>query len=276
MDIFIGSGKSSVRLRTSINLVLLFLLAFAVARFTWKLRSGGPGEVQYAKEVPARGAGKTSHPGHLPGAAALLFGSSASEPAVSSPALPETTLALVLKGTVVPSAGAPYAIVAEKKGGVEQVVSIGEKVAGGAVVERILPDRIEILRNGRREVLLVVEAEPAASAGVTVDSANSWRVAAAYRKRWLNDLPTLGRKVRAQPVKDKNGRVGFRLISRDKEILKSVGLKSGDVIYEVNGVPLNNPAQALKAAGELMKSKEVTVLFGHDGQVESRVYRMEE
>ncbi len=263
------------------NLVLLLLIARSAAMLTWKLRgadsgpvasSGRPAVVEEARRGP-----------ELPGAAAMLFGSPAPARTAAPPPrvkkLPQTRLALVLKGTVVPTSGAPYAIVAAKKGGDEVVVSVGDKVPGGAVVERIYTDRIEIMLNGRLEVLKVEEGKGGRAAAVVSSSsaaAGAWKVPATYRKRWLNDLPALGRKVRAQPVKGKDGRVGFRLVSRDRNLLETVGLKSGDVVYEVNGISLSDPAQALKAAGELMKRKEVTVLFSRDGRMESRVYRLEE
>ena len=267
------------------NLVLLFLIARSAARLTWKLqepsRLAAPAALGSAVHR-AKGAKEETETQKLPGAAALLFGEAEKgQPApqpVAEKKLPPTRLALVLKGTVVPTRGEPYAIVAAKKGGAEVVASVGDKLPGGAVVERIYPDRIEIRSNGRLEVLAVEEGKGGQAAAVAParSAAPGWTVPASYRKRWLNDLPTLGRKVRAQPVKDKNGRVGFRITSRDRKLLETVGLKSGDVVYEVNGIPLSNPAQALKAAGELMKRKEVTVLFGRNGRVESRVYRLEE
>ncbi len=262
--------KTANRLMVVVNLAFLILLALSAADLTWKIRAAWRPALPVTAVVVPKPVVKKAE---LPGAAAMLFGTAAGQPAPVVQKLPPTSLALVLRGTVVPSNGVAYAIVAAKKGDEEQVVSVGDRISGGAVVERVLPDRIEIIRNGRHEVL-EVEGDDNTVAAVVNDQ--SWRVSAGYRRKWMKNLPALGQKVRAQPVKDKQGRVGFRLLSKDKELLKTVGLESGDIVYEINGISLSNPAQALKAAGELMKSKEVSVRFGRNGQVRTRVYRMED
>ena len=54
--------------------------------------------------------------------------------------------------------------------------------------------------------------------------------------------------------------VGFRLRpGRDQQLLRQLGLNSGDVITEINGSRLNNPMQGFSVLQEVMSADQVSV-----------------
>jgi general secretion pathway protein C len=54
--------------------------------------------------------------------------------------------------------------------------------------------------------------------------------------------------------------LGFRLLpGRDQQLLRELGLRTGDIITQVNGVRLDNPGQGINLLQELLDADQVAI-----------------
>jgi len=202
-------------------------------------------------------------------------------------ALPVTPLNLRLVGVFFVEQGdRALALIAEGNS-LERGYRIGEPLPGGALLEQIQRDRIIVSRNGRREVLNLpklsdgarppapapapeppvgIEAppEPASSReSRAIDAsavADRLRGEAAVRPQALEDIAF------ASPYVQNGQFVGFRLRpGRDAQLLRQLGLSSGDVITEINGSRLDSPVQGLAMLQAVLNADQVEVRVLRNG-----------
>jgi general secretion pathway protein C len=65
-----------------------------------------------------------------------------------------------------------------------------------------------------------------------------------------------------------NGQLqGYRVYpGRDRRAFASLGLRPGDLVTEINGMALNNPAQGMEAFSTLSDATQVTLTLERNGQ----------
>jgi general secretion pathway protein C len=82
--------------------------------------------------------------------------------------------------------------------------------------------------------------------------------------------------VRVQPY-SKNGKLeGYRIRpGKDRRLLSKFGLRSGDVVKSVNGVPLDNPIKALEIMKQLSTATSVTVDIERNGSPRSFTFSLQ-
>ena len=99
-----------------------------------------------------------------------------------------------------------------------------------------------------------------------------------HRGYWDNrlaDIPSLAREIGVDIYKENNVQKGYRLLSaRGSKLLQDLGLQPGDVLHEVNGVPLNSVHDGLAVYKNIANATEVRVTISRNGKRESRVYRI--
>lgn len=202
---------------------------------------------------------------------------------------PVTQLRLTLLGVFASTTkNSAWAIISDP-GGQEESYGIGAAVPGGATIYEILPDHVILLRAGRYETLILpkdnlegeggtmgaINRAPPSPMGmggnrvyVTPETAASLRE---YRTALLNDPQSVMDVVRAEPYRDSGGRLmGYRVFpGRDKQIMDKVGLRPGDVVTAVNGVPLDNPIKGLEVMRDLANTRELTVQVMRNGSTQS-------
>ncbi|CDH44362.1 putative General secretion pathway protein C [Candidatus Contendobacter odensis Run_B_J11] len=209
-----------------------------------------------------------------------LFGRlEAGRPVEAPPApLPVTPLNLRLVGVFFIERGGDRALALIADGsGPERGYRIGEPLPGGARLERVQRDHVVVSRNGRQEVLNLPKLgdpnstpSPASLPVPDQESGPTSSVeprvidASAMAQRLRGEMAT-----RPQALEDiafassyvQNGQfVGFRLRpGRDQQLLRQLGLNSGDVITEINGSRLNNPMQGFSMLQEVMSADQVSV-----------------
>ena len=203
----------------------------AVALAGWRAvvlwREAGP------QPVPAMGAGAPS-PAPPPAAAldaraAGLFGRAPARVSAPLPAaLPETRARLRLYGIVVPPRGEPLALVGGP-GRPTRLVRAGDRLGGRVRIETIGPDGVVLLRDGRRERLSLPRA----------------RLASAMPR--TQAAPA----VRLVPWRNGGRLVGLRVAALPAEVAARTGLRAGDVITAVDGMPLVAPEEARLVAEAL-------------------------
>lgn len=275
-------------------ILLLVIIAWQGAGLIWKIvgSSRNDGEIRSAAlpERTGRATALRGISGETGSSAAELplFGVSTSA-RISKPGpshdVPLTSLALILKGVVMADpVSRAMAVIAEKnKPDLEKLYGPGEKVPGDATVVEILFDRVILQRGGVLETLLLTGQEkeipsgslrPAGGIKPKGDGVN-WQIGRDYWNGRLADIPSLAREVGVEIYRENNIQKGYRLVSaRGSKLLRDLGLEPGDVLHEVNGVPLNSVHDGLAVYQKMAEATEVRITISRNGKRESRVYRI--
>lgn len=275
------------RLPVLVTFLAIVLLTHSMASLTWKIIPI-PDIVGQTLNTPgARVVAQTSAKTNQPLADTIanwnLFGKFevekpkvvAAQPVETAP---ETKLNLKLRGVFASSnPQSSRAIIADAKGD-EDSYRVGSTVPGGAILNEIYTDKVILETNGRLEVLrLPVEdvagipgqIEPNIQTPVVnqpvsqlpnTSTADTSTLLKSYRDALLNDPQSVMGLVRAEPFQKDGQLVGYRIRpGNDRQLLRKFGLRSGDVVTAVNGVPMNNPIKALEVLRDLSTATQLTV-----------------
>jgi len=202
---------------------------------------------------------------------------------------PPTKLNLKLKGLFYSdNKNNARAIIADAKQK-EDSYAIGDDVPGGAKVHDILKTKVILEHNGKLETLELPQDIPltaVANANNRRASRNNSRSSAAppinstigdngellkqYRDALVSNPQSVMGLISARPY-SKDGRlVGYRIKpGKDRHLLRRFGLRSGDVVTAVNGVPMNNPIKALEVLRDLSTATSLSVDIERNGTPQS-------
>ncbi len=236
--------------------LLVIALGASLAQLTWLLLPAPAGS---PAPVAAAAAGRAAASPRLESVAALnLFGTpeAAARPTAQINA-PETSLNLTLRGLFAAARKeAAFAIIAEGAGN-ERHFRIGDKIAGGAVVQDILPDRVVLERAGRYETLrlprerLDTGAQGAGRAPSTLTPTMTGQLRE-LRDAMRGNPQELLNLAEMQPVVQDGRLRGYRIRPRrHEELFRAAGLSPNDVITGVNGIPVTDPAQFAALSAQL-------------------------
>lgn len=221
-----------------------------------------------------------------------LFGRSASLPDTVASA-PETELRLFLRGTLnesVPEQG--IAIISDAEGN-ERAYRVGETLPGEAKLVAVHAARVLIDRGGRREGLSLRTdvAPPTRAASGGGDGLAGRRSSASlpsvsgqpqpfaigplslgvpnldqFRDTSVPNVAELARQVGVLPVLENQRMIGVRLtVGRDSDLLERYGLRTSDIITQVNGIPLDGPQRQQELLESLRGGRSVTITVRRDG-----------
>jgi general secretion pathway protein C len=139
----------------------------------------------------------------------------------------ETQLTLLLKGTVYGDNELPSLAIITNNSNEEKVYSVNEMIAPGILLHSVFADQIIISNNN----------EP------------------------LNQFGTkLADTIRPTPYFSNGAQLGYRVYpGNNRKQFMSLGLLSGDLITNVNGVPLNNAQEAMVIFQQIENKNEVTL-----------------
>jgi general secretion pathway protein C len=274
------AARASEILPFWVSLVLVIAIGYYAARLFWLLVPGpapAPWTPPPFSGVPAT-AQTTANAAsaYAAIAEAHLFGRPEAAPDASAVAIesaPETQLDLQLRGAVAAADERfAHAIVADGAGN-EKVYFLKDSVPGGATLQGIQPDRVILSRGGVLEVLLLPRE---ASTGLTGGPAPARRPAAAPARRVqlpsVQDVVTqnatgFSEIIRPQPFMPNGELKGYRIYpGRNRDQFVALGLQPGDLVTEINGMTLNNPAQAMELFRSLADTTQVTVTIEREGQ----------
>jgi general secretion pathway protein C len=212
---------------------------------------------------------------------AHLFGepSPADASAADAQNAPETQLNLQLRGAIAAiDERYVHAIVADASG-IEKVYFLKDTLPGGAVLQQVQADRIILSRGGVLEALLL----PKESTGGGVDQAgtrsSSQVQPLARRNRGqspsMQDIVaqnanSITEVIRPQPYMPNGELKGYRIYpGRNRDQFVALGLQAGDLVTEINGMALNNPAQAMEMFKALADTTQVTVTIEREGRAQT-------
>ncbi len=283
--------------RLAINLCLALLLAHTLASLTWVIAGPAGGTISQVGMATQRSQGLpvlTSRTMVVTSEAAL-FGKAGRVETSPVPlgqdtlSAPPTSLSLELRGVIVaePMSRA-LAAIAKKGSKKEELYGVGDKVPGNGVITEILADRVILRRGGSLETLMLLNKKAARSgkkntrrqrtAGKEITSLGDgvhWQIDNAYLNKRLADIPSLAREIGVEIYKENNVQKGYRLVSaRGSKLLRDMGLQPGDILNEVNGVPMNSVHDGLTAYQGMRTAKEIRLVITRNGRRETRIYEI--
>jgi general secretion pathway protein C len=258
------------------SVLLVLLLAWLLAEFTWTLipRKTSAASATSAPVGVARQQVDASRVAdqHLFGTASVQGTGNA----------PDTTLNLILHGIVAGKRASDSRALIVANGD-EEPYGIGAQLPGGAVIRSIYPDRVLLERNGRLEALRLPK-DDTAGGGVTSQPSMAMQSRAMLpqpqnlgqlRQEIANNPQRLMDVVRAMPVMDHGKLTGYRIYpAGNPGVFNQLGLKPGDVVTAVNGIPLTDPAQSMRVLSSLKTTEQVSVSLTRNGQQQTQVLQM--
>lgn len=277
------------RLALPVNVFLVILLAHSLARLTWMLvpGAGSPIRSQIATQNELTPASTVANETMDYAAIAdwHLFGEINQAATLPTPtrSMPETQLNLRLAGIFFAEDMTKGRVLIAKPGAQESSYRVGDQLPGGARLEQILRDQVILSRNGVLETLrlpretslnnrassnsaarpISLPVAAAQSQSATVDASvlvERLRQEVATRPQALEDLAF------ASPYQQDGQFIGFRLRpGRDRKLMGQLGLQAGDVVTEVNGVRLVDPAQGLTVMQELLNADQIAIQVLRNG-----------
>lgn len=302
-------GGLDSRLPAIVTVLLIVLLAHGLAKLTWILvplpeveqaavseQRQKPRAARVVREQPL--ANKISN--------FNLFGKHepkkiAVEP-VKPAVVPETKLNLKLRGVFSSKdKNAARAIIADSRGD-EDSYRIGASLPGGATLSEIHPDRVILEHNGRFETLkLPVDVADSGAGGastlspsnispppvdrninrgniasLSASTTDNSQLLGQYRSALLNDPNSVMGLINVRPYQKDGQLVGYRLRpGKDRSLLRRFGLRSGDIVTSVNGVPMNNPVKALEVLRDLSTASQISVDVLRNGAPQSFTFQVQ-
>lgn len=186
--------------------------------------------------------------------------------------LDDTQLSLTLRGTIAATGDqVGLAIIADDRGE-EKVYAVGDPISGGRKLHSVQPEQAILSHNGELEALRLPREYTSGSASSARISQNTRpspvRPAPLNRELLaLADNPaSLTDLIRPQPVFSNGKQLGYRVYpGRKRQQFVALGLKPGDLVTEINGSPLDDPAKGAEIFKSLAESNQVTVTVERNG-----------
>ena len=195
-------------------------------------------------------------------------GSAPSEEVAAPVAKSAKELGLTLLGTVAGPPRVAYAVIA--KSNKQELYHLGDEVTQGVTLEEVRHGEV-VLRRGSERLLLSMEEgrkvgavsrfrrrtrpgpKTAGTEGIRQVSPNSYLLERETVTSSLKNLSTMMRDIRVVPSFDAARQPnGYRVASiRYGSLLDKLGLKRGDVIQSINGLPISDPDRAYQAYQQL-------------------------
>ncbi len=267
-------AQASLRMPFWISLGLVLLLAWYLAKLAWSLYpEPSTASWQPPSARPSQSAAGATSSDYSDLQAAGLFGRADAdeqpEMAVQDVVdAPDTRLDLKLRAAVASSDNATaHAIIADGTGN-EQTYFIRDSIPGGATLHQVHPDRVILNRGGMLEALRL----PREFAGAAAPARGRPRRNAAVAQPTVqevvqNNAASFTDVVRPQPFMPNGQLRGYRVYpGRNRQQFAALGLRPGDLVTEINGMALNNPAEGMQIFRSLGDATQVTVTLERNGQ----------
>ncbi len=263
-----------------VALAIVAGIAWQLARIIWMLMPGSEDDSQIITPPVqiSRSAGSAAGSVDVQAIAdSHLFGEADPEEVVVAPPenlenLAETRLSLTLKGTIAsPEERSSIAIIADTRNE-EKIYVVRDTVAPGATLHAIYADRVVLNRGGTLEVLKLPKEFPATSASIRRDTSTVTRAAdseQSIQNVITENVSKLADVIRPTPYYVSGEMQGFRIYpGRDRKQFAALGLRPGDLVKDIDGAALTNPAQATEIFQGLGDKDQVSVTVERNGQPE--------
>jgi general secretion pathway protein C len=273
-----------------LSVILVILVAKSASEMTWLLFAPeGASTVSPPRMGPPLAPGPLNQPRLRTVANLHLFGVAPkkTETATAPIDAPKTGLKLTLKGVFAASAPEQaMALIADAKGE-EKVYKKSETIFSGVKLYEIYPDKVILERSGRFETLNLPRDESSQSAGssgrasirtsrpptkrATGSGAIRTRTVRAgkrlehLKKQLTEDPAAFMQDVRIEPVYDDNQQMkGIKFNHKDRQMMRALGLRPGDVIVEINGQAVD-PTAMTELLGQMGTLTELSLGIERNG-----------
>lgn len=272
-------AKANQHLPFWVSLLLVALIGYYLARIGWLLYPVDAGPLWTPPQVVAT---QSATPAGNPESyesivAAHLFGTAsaevAPEPAETTEDAPDTRLNLKLRATVsADDQEIAHAIIADSSG-TEKVYFVKDSIPGGATLHQVQIDRVILNRGGVLEALRLPKDFDGTASGLGRSTARTSAARGAsnsdnnLQQIVASNAANFAQIIRPQPFMPNGQLKGYRVFpGRNRQQFIALGLRPGDLVTEVNGIALNNPAQGMEIFRTLSESSQVTVTVERNGQ----------
>lgn len=211
--------------------------------------------------------------------------------------LPKTPLQLQLKGTVVglePSYS--WAVIEDMTTRKQGLYKVGDVVSGAQIIE-IYRNRVILKREGKEEILIVFEEDKIAKlagqkpaqnlpskqsppgpaknlpeggntkGAPTKVGENKWAFSKDDVYSAINDANEILSQVSIAPYFEEGAARGYKVENvQEGSLINQAGLKSGDIVKRVNGMPTETPDQLIQAYQKLKDATDIQVEIERDGR----------
>lgn len=181
-----------------------------------------------------------------------------------------TQCKLKLWGVAVHTDGSSYCIIEDLTTRRQQLYRVTDKAPGCGTVKRVEWDRVILDRDGRDEILNLVQPQNGpvpgrfgyrpGGPGIQRVNANQYSIDRGEVDAALNNMNQLFTQIRAVPHFEGGRATGFRVFAiRQNSIFDKLGLQNGDIIQNINGTDINDPSRALALFQQLRNERDLTV-----------------
>lgn len=270
-----------------VSVALVILIAWQIAKIVWMLvPAPAAGD---AVDVPA---GITSTSSTSSGGADVssiaanhVFGEAdADDEVVPEPAtsntetLDDTRKNLVLKGTIASDVEEFSVAVIEVDNAAQKVYAIGDSLGSGATLHEVHPSRVVLNENGALTNLRIPTDFPVSRTSSNRRSTSTTRRSAANDRSIQSvvsqNLSGLTEVIRPTPYIVNGEQVGYRVYpGRNRQQFAALGLRPGDLIKDIDGQSLTDPAQAVQVFETLGTAQQVTLTVERNGQPQSIILK---
>ncbi len=264
-----------------VSLALVIVIGWQLARIIWSLVPGpSAGDIV---DIPAGSLAQVSAANASADAETIavshLFGVADDEAVIvqaevfESDNLPDTGISsLELKGTITSDVADMSVAIISDGNKDEKVHTIGATVVSGTTLHAVYADRVVLNENGTLTNLKLPNDFPEASPTVarrspTVASrsSNSKGMQAVVAQ----NVSKLADVIRPTPYFVNGQQQGYRVYpGRDRAQFAALGLRPGDLVKDIDGQSLSDPAQAMQVFQSLGSSDQVSVTVERNGQPE--------
>ncbi len=217
---------------------------------------------------------------------AHLFGVADAGSAQDPADAPQTSLTLVLAGTIASSDPKQGLGIIGETTQTAKVYSVGDNVAGGgAKLHAVYPDRVILDRNGQLEALMLPRKFEGGAAGIRTSSVVPPRgddgpgggggFADRVRRMIAQDPGSVAEVMRPQPVFANGVQRGYRVYpGRNRQAFAKLGLRPGDLVMTINGTPLDDPARGMEIFRSIGSADSVRVIVERNGRPQELTLNM--
>jgi general secretion pathway protein C len=264
------------------EIALVAGLAFLMAKIAWLVIEPG-GAVSGMEPLAQNARAETERVNRdLVGDMTLLVTSDpfsrSAEPVADIPEAPETKLNLVLKGVRASADGTGVAMIVMPNNRLS-IFAPGETILDGVVLDRVYGDRVTLRKNGQIEALLMASGADRlsvlSSPGETAPKAQSSSRGSEEELISTTATDFLTNLV-INPVHRGQEFIGYEIGSRgDTALLERSGLRSGDIVLSVDGIPVGTTSPG-ELAMKLSSLRKVRLRVDRDGRQIDQVFTLPE
>jgi general secretion pathway protein C len=205
---------------------------------------------------------------------APVFGAPAAAGGASGENAPRTRVALVLAGTLAvrdPKAG--LAIIGESAQAA-RLYAAGSSLPGGVRLHEVYTDRVVLDRDGTLETLPMPRQSSGGAGGGTARLSPAGNNAEpplgeSVQRLVAQGPEVIGEVLRPMPMYANGQLKGFRVYAgRDRQKFAKLGLQPGDLVTQINGVPLGDAQHGMEILRSLGNSGTANVTIERGGSVQ--------